>query len=1099
MQATFLLGPAGTGKTYRCLAEARAALKHSGEGLPLLFIAPKQATYQIERELLSDPELDGYTRLQILSFDRLARFVLASGTPARVLSEQGRVMLLRALLMRHQEKLRVFRGSARLPGFAQLLSDCLNELQVHKISPAQLLATAERLPANATLADKLHDLSLIFEAYLDALIHERLHDSSSLLELAVLSITESSSAGTFRCEALWLDGFAELTPQELALLFALIPACDRTTLAFCAQSVDDEAPDWLSTWAIAGQCAAKCYAAISALPGCEMKLEKLGRGSHCSRFANNPTLAHLEAHWSSSQPFTSNADRVNSSLRLVTCPNPEAEAVLAAREILRYVRAGGRYRDVGVILRDLSGYHDAIRRAFTRYEIPFFIDRREPIAHHPLAELTRSSLRLAAFDWQLEDWLAVLKTGLAGAEDSEIDRVESEALEHGWSGKMWQQPLNSEDIDDVGLLEKLRKTLVPPIAQFTQRLQANAMRASGVELARALHDLWEDLGVINTLQNWSREFDQPDSSAAIHVTVWEQMQDWLESLELAFGSQRLDLRDWIAIIDAGLANLTVGIVPPSLDQVLVGAVDRSRNPNLQLALVLGLNETVFPASSSLPTLLNEADRAALESKDFQLGASTRLRLGHERYLGYIACTRARERLVLSFASFDALDRKLNPSIFVSHLQQLFPSLAVEQWEESSSWTDAPHASDLLPYLIAAGQSNSHFADFPILERLQTGVERLRKLPILDPLTPAAAQALYTRELRTSITSLERFGQCPFKFFVHSGLRAQERKLFQVDRKIVGDFQHRVLKAFHDELRAERKRWRDITPADARHRIARITELHARNYHDGLFAASARQRFAARQLSLALQDFVEVVVGWMAQNQFDPEEVELQFGKEAGIPEWRLPLEDRHALLFRGSIDRVDLHKRSDGTALCVVVDFKSSARAVEPLLLHNGIQLQLPAYLSVLRHLGNPKRHFNVSSLIPAGFFYVSLRGSYERGRYRNEVLDERDTARRAAYQHSGRFDGAFAEFLDTSGTGDQFKQSGRSRDPMASSDFLTLLDQVDARLRDFGRRIFAGDTAVNPYRRSTETPCDFCDYQPICRIDRWSHKYRALVPAPKS
>jgi ATP-dependent helicase/nuclease subunit B len=41
--------------------------------------------------------------------------------------------------------------------------------------------------------------------------------------------------------------------------------------------------------------------------------------------------------------------------------------------------------------------------------------------------------------------------------------------------------------------------------------------------------------------------------------------------------------------------LTVGVIPPALDQVLIGAIDRSRNPELKLAIVLGLNEE-FPAN-----------------------------------------------------------------------------------------------------------------------------------------------------------------------------------------------------------------------------------------------------------------------------------------------------------------------------------------------------------------------------------------------------------------------------------------------------------------------------------------------------------------------
>jgi len=86
VQVRFLLGPAGSGKTYRCLSEIRAALQASPEGPPLLFLAPKQATFQLERQLLADDTLGGYTRLRILSFERLAEFVFERlGQPTRTL------------------------------------------------------------------------------------------------------------------------------------------------------------------------------------------------------------------------------------------------------------------------------------------------------------------------------------------------------------------------------------------------------------------------------------------------------------------------------------------------------------------------------------------------------------------------------------------------------------------------------------------------------------------------------------------------------------------------------------------------------------------------------------------------------------------------------------------------------------------------------------------------------------------------------------------------------------------------------------------------------------------------------------------------------
>src|SRR6185295_16443234 len=107
------------------------------------------------------------------------------------------------------------------------------------------------------------------------------------------------------------------------------------------------------------------------------------------------------------------------------------------------------------------------------------------------------------------------------------------------------------------------------------------------------------------------------------------------------------LREWLPILEAGLGNLSVGVIPPALDQVLIGAIDRSRNPDIKLALVLGMNETVFPAPPQRTVLLSELDRAELEKRNVVLTANMREQIGRERYHAYIACTRARARVVLA--------------------------------------------------------------------------------------------------------------------------------------------------------------------------------------------------------------------------------------------------------------------------------------------------------------------------------------------------------------------------------------------------------------------------------------------------------------------
>ena len=95
MRVHFLLGPAGSGKTWRCLEEIRSELRHAPDDpAPLLLLTPKQATFQLERQLLDDPALAGYTRLQIVSFDRLAHWLLGTfAALPELLDDEGRVMV----------------------------------------------------------------------------------------------------------------------------------------------------------------------------------------------------------------------------------------------------------------------------------------------------------------------------------------------------------------------------------------------------------------------------------------------------------------------------------------------------------------------------------------------------------------------------------------------------------------------------------------------------------------------------------------------------------------------------------------------------------------------------------------------------------------------------------------------------------------------------------------------------------------------------------------------------------------------------------------------------------------------------------------------
>ncbi len=1140
VQARFLIGPAGSGKTFRCLAEIRAALVAAPAGPPLVLLAPKQATFQLERQLLADPALAGFTRLHILSFDRLAQFVFEAlhVAPPKLLSAEGRLMVLRALLQRHAEELKLFRGSARRAGFAQELGTLLAELQRHQFTPAKLRALAANVKLRRELRDKLHDLALISEKYGDWLRDHSLQDANQLLDAATRALQGESKIQNpkFHLEGLWLDGFAEMTPQELALLAAVAPRCQHATLAFCLGTEPTPTESWLSIWSAIGKTYQQCRAQVAALPGVTVTTETLTRVPGENRFAPDSDLDVLEASWS--QPVQNAATAVADpeALRIVGCANPEAEAVFAAREVLRFVRAGNRFRDCAVLVRQLDGYHQPLARTFRRFGIPFFLDRRESVAHHPLAELTRNVLRTVVNDWKKhEDWFATLKSGFATAGVTELDRLENFALEFGWRGKKWREPLPDE------ACERLRKIIFPPFENFQATFAKIKLHPTGTQLAAALRALWSDLKVEATLELWTRE--QEASSPVTHLssphqTVWEQMNSWLDNLALAFPHAALSLRDWLPILEAGLANLTVGVIPPSLDEVLVGAIDRARNPSLKFALLLGLNESVFPAPPAAPVILTSSDRDDLDRHSAGVGSPVLDQISRERYLGYIACTRAHERLALVFSRQGPDGTPLLPSPFITKVQRIFPQLPATSFSTETDWRAAEHANELVPEMIrsASARGRAHarsrpgqapaaaaidpaattsadgqppgWLDIPSLKPLAEKLAALREPDENENLTGTLAQKLYGPTLRSSVSRLEEFAQCPFKFFVKSGLRASERKGFELDARERGNFQHDVLKIFHEQLQGEGRRWRDLEPQAARERIGTIATAQLELHRDGLFRDSAESLFAARAMALALQDFIEIIVGWMhSQYDFDPVAAELGFGgKEDAAPAWEIGLDGINKLALQGRIDRVDLWRDAkSNTAFAVVTDYKSSAKKLENILVENGLQLQLLGYLGALKQWQNPRQFFGAEKIIPAGAFYVSLRGKFAGGETRSEILGDRE-AGKTAYKHNGRFDASLLRKFDRrekTSQGDQFnfrlnkggELPSNSVEAIPSDRFNDLIQLVEDQLRSLGGEIFSGAAAVDPYRQGKQTPCEYCDYRAACRIDEWAHEYRQLRP----
>mgnify|MGYP004513604929 len=53
-----------------------------------------------------------------------------------------------------------------------------------------------------------------------------------------------------------------------------------------------------------------------------------------------------------------------------------------------------------------------------------------------------------------------------------------------------------------------------------------------------------------------------------------------------------------------------------------------------------------------------------------------------------------------------------------------------------------------------------------------------------------------------------------------------------------------------------------------------------------------------------------------------------------------------------------------------------------------------------------------------------------------------------------------------------------------STADFAVMSDYVREKIKETGKKIFAGDISVHPYSLDGRTGCDYCPYHTVCGFD---------------
>jgi len=1104
----FILGRAGTGKTTRCVDAAADALRAGGDA-PLVLLTPEQATYQMELAVLSRPGVRGFSRLRVLSFNRLGFWLSRRLGAGAELSRLGRQMAVHRAILETADELTLYRDAARHTGLAARMSGLLTELQEADCGAEQVAALAQQVArhqAGGAAARKWADIEKIFAAY--TAFFEQNTELSNPDALLTQARGEIAKAGFLQGAQIWVDGFSGFTVQERQLVVEMARHAERMEIALCLDagridlaSTDVETLDPAGLFFTTEQ----TYAELLGVFGkCSFTIEPPVILGAAHRYAAAPGLGHLEAQLAA-ETVAGDA-KADGAVEVVCCADARAEAEWIAGRICEWVRQGGvRYRQVGVAVPDMEGYGPYIEPAFARYGIPYFLDRPAGVRHHPVAETLQAALA-AADGFGTLDVLCCLKSGLMGVAAEAVSRLEQYCLRYGVDGDDWTSETAwgfAEDAAQNAAMEALRRRIVGPLAE----MQAAVFGGEAIEAAAFVRGVWgflERIGARQTLAAWAAQ-DAADTRG--HRQTWAQVAAVLDEMVRVFGPRRERAGVFVSTLADALGSLTIKLIPPTLDQVLVGSIERSRHPEIRAIFLAGATQKQFPTPLSTTDVLGRREREAARAAGLELAEPMTQQLSKRQYLAYIAMTRASEYVGISFPQQDEKGAATAPSVWVERVESVFADVrrravgsgqgvwtsgCVQQLAErlaaACGKDRTPGAqTDAAAYVLDAAGRSSSSAIRAAAARVMDGLGYTNAAEI------AGNEALSRlgRVERFSASRLGMFAACPYQHFARYGLGLERRPILRFEPLDVGLFYHKVVEVLFGRLRERGLSW-GTADAEA---LAALCEavIAERMESDATIAAYLRRQRHHRAIVEAACEGVRRFVPALAELEragvFRQAGSEVDFSFELG----------RGVVLY-GRIDRVDTAEVG-GKKAAAIFDFKRTDRSVNWTKVYHGLDVQLVIYLLAIPSL--PKE---LEAEVVAGAFYVPIEAAG------TTVSPDAVEAKREtfAYKAKGVFDGDFAAALDGTACGRSgyynfaYDKEGQPYSYYGNSgalrpeDFETLLAYGRRKIGELAAGVKSGLIAAEPYRIGKTSPCGYCDYQSVCRFDWQINDYRVLTAVNK-
>ena len=1073
MSLQFVFGRAGTGKTDYCFQKIKEQITKTNK---IYLITPEQFSYMQEKRLLESIETNAVLNAEVITFNRMLDRISCEvgGIYESLITKSSKAMLVYSILQDKKDELNYLGKSDEN---LELAIKTITEFKKHNVVIKNLEQNVKEVE-DQKLKLKLNDMLLIYSEYEKQIKSRFIDEDDRLTRLAKLL----EKSNMFQDALVFIDEFAGFTAQEYEILKQIMKKAKEVTITACV--------DYNADTIIFEPNKQVIEKITNIAKEANVNIEQPIILKEIHRFKNKE-LKHLEANIYENTYKKYNEDVKNICLFLANNPYTEIEYV--AKQITKLVREENyKFNDISIITKDIDNISSIAKAVFTKYNIPIFMDEKEELSQNIAVKYILSILDIFSKNWSQDAVLTFIKLGFLPLEQSDIYKLEKYIKKWGIRGNKWYKEdwTYEEDLEEIN---NLRKQIVEPLISFKEDLSRNK---TPKDISRKIVEFLDENSFYSKLNEKIKILEKNNElkKASDYKQSIDGLIQVLDEIVEIFGDKKISFEKYSDILKIGLKYKELGSIPQTIDQVILGDVDRSRTHKVKACFVIGVNDGVFPGINKNEGFFNDDDREYLKKLGTELAKGTLEMLYDEEFNIYKAITLAEEKLFLSYISSNFDGASLRRSVIITKIKKIFSQLK-EESDVIQKLTDIsiPESTfnDLLYNLrqfldgeeidekwfdVYNWYNNSKIWH----ERLQKALFALSHTNLAQDISMDNIQKLYGNTLKTSVSKLEQYRECPFSFHLKYGLKLQETEEYKIKSIDTGSFMHEIVDTFFETI--GEKEFTSLTKNDVTKKVYDIIEEKLNLKKNAIFTSSPKFVLLTERLKKVVTESIFYIVYQMQNSNFKILGNEVEFAEKIDNVE------------LTGKIDRLDTASGEDGEYIRII-DYKSSTKNLDLNKMIAGLQIQLITYIDAIAKKTKGQ---------PAGMFYFNLIDPII-SKNRNLSDDEIEKEIRKAFKMKGLIlsDIKIVKMMDKTldvGTSENIpvtidKNGDISKlksSTLTKEEFTLLQKKAEKIIKQISKEILNGKIEIKPTYdvKQKKSACEYCPYKAICSFNQKENTY---------